>query len=83
MIKNILHFGQDLDNAEFYNLIVKVTDISSKDQFKEIWNELKHHGFIIHHNDEHTIEAVFKNRYQIVLDKFRELDKSGWKTKKQ
>ena len=66
MTKKISHFGQDLDKIEFYNLIVKVTDISSKDQFKDVWNELKYHGFIIHHNDEYTIEAELKNRYQEV-----------------
>ncbi len=77
--KQIIHFGKDPHKEEFYNLIVKVTDISSKDVFKDVWNELKHHGFIIHHNDEHTIEALFKNRYLEVLNKFRELEKIGWK----
>ena len=40
MTKQISHFGQDLDKIEFYNLIVKVTDISSKDQFKDVWNDM-------------------------------------------
>ena len=34
MNKQIIHFGQYIDKAEFYNLIEKVTDISSKNQFK-------------------------------------------------
>ncbi len=79
MNKQIIHFGKDPNKPEFYNLIVKVTDPSSRDQTKEVWIELKYHGFHIHHYDEYSIEAVYKDRYQKTLDKFRELEKTDWK----
>ncbi len=79
MKKQIINFGQDPHKPEFYNLIVKVTDPSSRDQTKEVWVELKYHGLHIHHYNEHSIEAVFKNKYREVLNKFRELEKTGWK----
>lgn len=82
MNKQIIHFSQDLDKAEFYNLIVKVTDISSKNRFKEIWNELKVRKFTIYYFDDCTIEAVFKHRYLEVVEKFRQLEKQGWSTRK-
>ena len=79
MNKQIIYFGQDPDKAEFYNLIVKVTDLRSKAQAQEEWIKLKFHGFHIHHYDNYNIEAVYKDRYQKVADKFRELEKEGWK----
>ena len=79
MNKQIIHFGQDLNKAEFYNLIVKVSDINSTELFNEIRDELLQHGFIIYHFDEHTIEANFKHKYLEVLNKYRELDKEKWK----
>ncbi len=78
MNKQIIHFGQDLDKAEFYNLIVKVSDINSTELFNEIRDELLQRGFIIYHFDEHTIEANFKHRYMEVLKKYKELDKENW-----
>ena len=47
MNKQIIHFGQDLDKAEFYNLIVKVTDINSQDLSIEIRDELLTREFTI------------------------------------
>ena len=79
MNKRLIQLGQDLDRAWFYNLIVKVSDISTEEQFKDMWNELKYHGFPIYSYDENTIQAVYKDRYQKVADKFRELEKEGWK----
>ena len=78
MNKKIIHFGQDSDKAEFYNLIVKVTDIEPA-QFLDMQEELLFKGFTIYYQDGNTIEACFKNHYMEVLNKFRELDKEGWK----
>lgn len=36
MYKQIIHLGQDPNKKEFYNLIVKVTDINSLDQLAEV-----------------------------------------------
>jgi hypothetical protein len=71
--KKIIHFGQDLDKAEFYNLIVKVTDIGSS-QLSEIRDELLSREYTIYYSDDNTIEANFKNRYMEVANKFRELE---------
>ncbi len=79
MNKQIIHFGQDPNKAEFYNLIVKVSDINSAELFNEIRDELLQRGFIIYHFDEYTIEANFKHRYLEVLNKYKELEKDGWK----
>lgn len=79
MKKRILYFGQDLDKAEFYNLIVKVSDINSTELFNEIRDELLQRDFMIYHFDEHTIEANFKHGYMEVLNKYSELEKDGWK----
>ena len=75
----IVHFGQNPDKEEFYNLIVKVTDINSQDLSTEIRDELLTREFTIYHIDEFTIEANYKNRYMQVLQKLRELEASGWK----
>ena len=82
MNKQIIHFGQDLDKAEFYNLIVKVTDISPG-QSLDIQDELLFKGFTIYYRDGNTIEANFKDRYQEVLKIYRELEITGWKTGEQ
>jgi hypothetical protein len=62
MHKQILHFGQDLDKPEFYNLIVKVTDIGSSELSSEIRDELLSREFTIYYSDDDTIEAAFKHR---------------------
>ena len=77
MKKQIIHFGQDLDRTEFYNLIVKVTDIGST-ELSEIRDELLSREFTIYYSDDDTIEAAFKNRYNEAKDKYRELEKDGW-----
>ena len=57
MNKQIIYFGQDLDKEEFYNLIVKVTDINSQDLSTEIRDELLTREFTIYYFDEFQIEA--------------------------
>lgn len=79
MNKQIVHFGQDPDKKEFHNLIVKVTDIGPA-QFLDIQEELLFKGFTIYYQDGNTIEASFKNRYLEVANKFREIEKEGWKS---
>jgi hypothetical protein len=74
----IIHFGQDLDREEFYNLIVKVTDIGSSELSAEIRNELPSREFTIYYSDDDTIEANFKNRYMELANKLSELEKVGW-----
>jgi len=71
MKKEIVHFGQDLDKAEFYNLIVKVTDIDSPETAEEINSFLLANRFMLYHIDEYAIEAAFKHRYLEVAEKFR------------
>ena len=78
MNKKIIHFGQDLDKAEFYNLIVKVTDIGSSELSAEIRNELLSREFMIYYSDDDSIEANYKNKYWQVSQKFRELNVTGW-----
>ncbi len=79
MNKQIIHFGQDPDKEEFYNLIVLVTNIGSEELSKEIRDELLQRDFTIYYFDENQIEECFKHRYLELLNKFRELDKLGWK----
>jgi hypothetical protein len=81
MNKQIIHFGQDPHKPEFYNLIVLATNIGSIDLTKNILDDLFIKDFTIYYFDEYQIEAAYKNKYQKVLDKFRELDKTGWKYK--
>jgi hypothetical protein len=69
-----------IDKEEFYNLILKIENITSKEQFQEVWEELQFHGINIFYHDENTIEGAFKHRYMEVLNKYRELDKCGWKS---
>jgi hypothetical protein len=73
MNKQIIHFGQDLDKPEFYNLIVKVADIGPL-KLSDIKTEIHERGFTIYHIDEHTIEAAFKNQYMEDLNKFEEFE---------
>jgi len=80
MNKQIIHFGKDPDKPEFYNLIVVVTNIGSPELSKEIRDDLFVRDFTIHYFDENQIEANFKDRYQEVSNKYRELEKTGWKT---
>ncbi len=79
MKKQIIHLGQDLDRKEFYNLIVKASDINSEELANEVKDELLGRGFMIFYSDEYTVEACFKHRHQEVWDMRRELDKIGWK----
>jgi hypothetical protein len=58
MKKTILHFGQDPDKKEFYNLIVKITDIDLPETSNEINSYLLTNGFTLYYSDENTIEAA-------------------------
>ncbi len=82
MRKKIVYFGQNLDKAEFYNLIVNVTDIDSPETVvDEINSFMLANGFMLYHIDEYVIEAAFKHRYLEVAEKFRQLKKQGWSTR--
>jgi hypothetical protein len=83
MHKQIIHFGQDPHKPEFYNLIVKVSDINSAELSNETRDELFQRGFTIYHSDEVTIEACFKHRYMGTLNKYRELHKMSWNIKER
>ena len=78
MNKKIHYFGKDIDKPEFYNLIIVISEIPSG-QVSDIKDEVLQRGFKIYLIDENRIEACFKDRYQEVLDKFRDLDKAGWR----
>jgi hypothetical protein len=78
MDKQIIHFGQDLDKAEFYNVILKISDITSKEQIREVWDELQFHNINIFYYDDFCIEGAFKNRHTQTLNKYRELRKIGY-----
>ena len=80
MKKYIHFFSKDIDKPEFYNLIIVVSEISSG-QLSDIKDEVLKRRFTIYHIDENRIEACYKDRYQEVLNKFRELDQTGWKAK--
>jgi hypothetical protein len=57
--KQIIHFGQDLDRKEFYNLIVKVSDINSTELSDDVKDELLQRGFMIYYEDEYTVKSRF------------------------
>ena len=78
MHKQIIHFGQDSDRAEFYNLIVRATDIGSSELSVEMRDEPLSREFTIFYSDDLTIEAGFRNRYMEVPNKFGEMEKDGW-----
>ena len=48
MEKFILHFGEDPDQKDIYNLIVKVVDISTEKELEQVLNGLKQTGFDIY-----------------------------------
>ncbi len=73
MKKQIIHFGQDIDRKEFYNLIIKITDINSEELSVELRDDLLFNDFMIHYMDEYTIEACFKHRHLEVLHKWQKL----------
>ncbi len=83
MNKQIIHFGRDPYKPEFYNLIIRAFGIGSSDLSEEIRDVLLQKGFMLFHSDENIIEACFRNRYPEVLDKFHELEITGWKTKEE
>ena len=80
MNKQIIHFGRDPYQPEFYNLIIKASDINSAELSEELRDELLAREFAIYYFDENVIEACFKHRYLEALNKYRELDKQGCKT---
>ena len=80
MHKQIIHFGQNPDKEEFYNLVVKSTDIPSQQELSELKNELLRDDFIISFNDENVIKAYYKHRYLEVMYKFRHLESEEWRT---
>jgi len=83
MNKQIIHFGQDPHKPEFYNLIVLATNIGSEELSKEIQDDLFYRDFTIYFFDENQFEAEYKNRYEEVLNKYREIESNGWKAGEQ
>ena len=83
MNKQIIHCGQDLEKAEFYNLIVRITDIGFYELSAETRDELLSREFTIYYSDDGTIEAIFKHCYMEVVNKLRELKKDGWELKNE
>ena len=79
MNKQIIHFAQDLDRTEFYNLIVRITDIGFYELSAEVRDELLSREFTIYYSDDGTIEAIFKHSLMEVINKLRELEKDGWR----
>ncbi len=77
MNKIIIHFGQDLNRAEFYNHIVKVTYINFSELSNETRDELLQRNFTIYYFDDDTIEAEYKHRYMEVANKSRDLEMTG------
>jgi hypothetical protein len=77
--KQIIHFDQDLEKPEFYNILIKVSNIDSAELSTEIRDGLLRREFMIYYSQGDTIEAAFKNIYNEVKDKYRELEKDGWK----
>lgn len=61
MNKQIIHFGQDLDKEEFYNLILKVTDIGSGKLSEEIKDGLLQRGFIVNRQKLSDLIRIWLN----------------------
>ena len=61
---------------------MKVTDLDPA-QLLDIQEELLFYGFTIYYQDGNTIEAAYKDRYQKVLYKYREIESVGWKSDKK
>jgi len=77
MQKLILHFGEDPDIQNIYNLIVKIVDVPT-DQLVLFRDDLQNKGFEIYTIAHNSIEAMFTGDYLMVLNTIRQLDKEGW-----
>ena len=58
MQKHILHFGEDQDQKNIYNLILKAVDIPT-DQLEAFRDYLQSKGFEIHAIARNSIEGKF------------------------
>ena len=77
MQKLILHFGEDSDQKNLYNLIVKAVDIPT-DQLEALRDHLQSKGIEIFAIANNLIEVKFSGKYLAVVNMIKELDQERW-----
>ena len=77
MQKLILHFSEDSDQKNIYNLIVKMKNVPT-DQLEFHRDVLQDKGFNIKAIAHNSIEGKYSGEYLTVVDMIRELEQEGW-----